>query len=619
MAKLLSTGIYGFISSAKQTVDGWVSTFVSGVSGWIIKHNGDAEFKSIYARDKIVTNEYVYNRIRVTEDEEVITSNGKILSAVDNGDGTYTVTLDLREGDVNPFTDGDLLQGYYHNPENSGVIYAVQKMTVQADPDSTNQTMVVTCEQGSTPYSYMIIVRVGNLTDTERQSFIKISSRTNCQYFFDGISSFAALDNPDNVKCVLGKADMGLIPAWAASAIGNVAKWFGLIADGVILRGTLVLKSTGTTVEDEFDTVAERIVDVETSFEIREGQISSKVTEAEVYAKNAKDSAETATQKASETVQTAEGFQTTVSEITQQAVSEAVAGANEAIEEKVSTQVTQSTKQWKVEVMGADADGNPNTVLAAINADESGVKISGEKIQIDGRLIAQAILASGLNVNDNFIVNKSGDIIAKGDSEFWGKLKGVLGSFKSLDCVDGDGNVVGQITFGTDGSMNFNGDINLNVWGSKKGNFSCKRITCSTLVNGSKATFLIEGTSGYYYPDGIGNSSTRESLTLDSGTSTNGDTFYYIPLAGYPAGLILLKTTTAYRYVFTGSSGQEIIVANINDNQSNYIYSQGIAVEFGGGEMATCLNVGNLFTPTLDSTVVGRGWLIGAFRDNNWH
>lgn len=108
MAGLIDTGIWGFISSAKATgkkilnaageeVDEWVSTFVSGVSGWLIDKLGNAEFKSVFVREKFITNEFVYNRIRVTEDEEIVTSSIKIASYFDNGDGTFTVYPDLRE------------------------------------------------------------------------------------------------------------------------------------------------------------------------------------------------------------------------------------------------------------------------------------------------------------------------------------------------------------------------------------------------------------------------------------------------------------------------------------------------------------------------------------------
>ena len=94
MAGLINTGIWGFISSAKATgkkilnaageeVDEWVSTFVSGVSGWLIDKLGNAEFKSVFVREKFITNEFVYNRIRVTEDEEIVTSSIKIASYFD--------------------------------------------------------------------------------------------------------------------------------------------------------------------------------------------------------------------------------------------------------------------------------------------------------------------------------------------------------------------------------------------------------------------------------------------------------------------------------------------------------------------------------------------------------
>lgn len=452
MAGLISTGIWGFICSATMKAGKITATFISGATGWIIKNNGDAEFKSIYARDKIVTNEYVYNRIRVTEDEEVISSNGKILAAFLNDDGTYNVQLDLREGDLNPFTADDLLQGYYHSPGNTGVIYAVQKMSVIEVLD--DQTMNVTCLSGSSPYKYMVIVRVGNTKDTDRQSFIRISSRTNCQYFYDGITSFVDLDNPDKVKCALGKADVGLIPSWAAKVTGSVRRWFGLVADGVILRGTFILKND-KTIEDE---LTGRLTELSGKFEIRESGITGKWQEVIDASNSVAESEESVTKMVgdfqvtaeqlaadfSKTVQTAttdatgvineakesavssfkltaEGLTNDFSKTVQTATTDATGkitetaetvtsslnrtaeeltdgfeksftDANGEITKQIKTQVTQNAQQWKVEVMGADADGNPNTVLAAINADESGIKIKGDKVEIDGILIAKILM-----------------------------------------------------------------------------------------------------------------------------------------------------------------------------------------------------------------------------------
>lgn len=149
-------------------------------------------------------------------------------------------------------------------------------------------------------------------------------------------------------------------------------------------------------------------------------------------------------------------FQSTVSETTKKAVDDAVAGADAAIEEKVSTQVTQSAREWKVEIMGADAEGNPNKILAAINASKEGIKIEGDRVEITGTLLAQIIEATGLNINGNFIVDKDGKIKAV-DGEFIGKVetskdgKRVIISpdTSSLLMVDSLGNKALEIKFPT--------------------------------------------------------------------------------------------------------------------------------------------------------------------------
>ena len=518
MAGLINTGIWGFISSAKATgrkilnaageeIDEWASTFVSGLSGWIIDKLGNAEFKSVFVRDKLITNEFVYNRIRVTEDEEIISNSIKIASYFDNEDGTFTVYPDPREGDINPLAENDLLMGYYHNPANGGVIYAVQKFTAVSDPSREDQSILLEPEDNAIPYRHMIVVRVGNLIDEDRQSFIRISSRTNCQYFYDGIDSWAAYDNPDNVKCTLGHADIGLIPAWAKDAVGSVRRWFGLIADGVIIRGTFILHND-KTIEDELNN---RETQIRGDFEIREDGITGKWQEVIKYAKDASDSAgaaaeyeksvrelssefnvnygklsaeftekvtketgdslgaiTSATEQATGTLQlTAKDFVLAFTDLVETKTQEATGEIDDAVEihkselnrtaqgltdkfketvtdaegdiiKEIGTQVTQNARQWKVEVMGEDKDGNPNTILAAINADESGIKIEGERVQISGQLLVEAIMTTGINIDDKFIVsveNGKAKVTMKGEiyadsGTFSGFLKIPFKTFK---------------------------------------------------------------------------------------------------------------------------------------------------------------------------------------------
>ena len=452
----------------------------------------------------------------------------------------------------------------------------------------------------------MIIARVGNLIDAERQSFIRISSRTNCQYFYDGIDSWAAYSDPEHVRCTLGHADIGLIPAWAREAVGSVKRWFGLIADGVIIRGTFILHND-KTIEDELNG---REIQIRGDFEIREDGITGKWQEVIKYAKEASDSAssaagsattagehvtkieelssefnvnyeklsadfthkvntettnalgaitsateeatgtlqltakdfvlaftnlvdtktEEATDAISEAKKSAESsltmtaeqldlqFKKTVEEKTEEATGaitdkkesaesdiqasaeeltatfnknaeekvkeadgaittsknaakseveltaknltatfeenvqkktisakgeidattesrkselnltaerlttkfeEAVTDAEGDIIKEIGTQVTQNAKEWKVEIMGTDKDGNPNTILAAINASGGDIKIKGDKIEIDGNLIVDAIMSTGINIDDKFVVtvdeNKKAKVTVNGE------------------------------------------------------------------------------------------------------------------------------------------------------------------------------------------------------------
>ena len=98
---------------------------------------------------------------------------------------------------------------------------------------------------------------------------------------------------------------------------------------------------------------------------------------------------------------------------------EAVTDAEGDIIKEIGTQVTQNAKEWKVEIMGTDKDGNPNTILAAINASGGDIKIKGDKIEIDGNLIVDAIMSTGINIDDKFVVtvdeNKKAKVTVNGE------------------------------------------------------------------------------------------------------------------------------------------------------------------------------------------------------------
>ena len=81
-----------------------------------------------------------------------------------------------------------------------------------------------------------------------------------------------------------------------------------------------------------------------------------------------------------------------------------------------------------------------------------------------------------------------------------------------------------------------------------------------------------------------------------------------------------INSSTVYNYELSSrSNSQRVLVVNANDNQDNVkIFSNGNLVAWDGGEMAEVIKLANVMRPTPDSTLIGCGLMVGAFRDNNW-
>jgi hypothetical protein len=82
--------------------------------------------------------------------------------------------------------------------------------------------------------------------------------------------------------------------------------------------------------------------------------------------------------------------------------------------------------------------------------------------------------------------------------------------------------------------------------------------------------------------------------------------------------MVLLRTTSNYRYVLSMADSQRVMVANINDQVWNNLWCNGREVTWEGGEMAEVIKVGSLMTPNATSSWLGAFQMVGAFRDNDW-
>ena len=223
-----------------------------------------------------------------------------------------------------------------------------------------------------------------------------------------------------------------------------------------------------------------------------------------------------------------------------------------------------------------------------------------------------------------------GKIIAT-SGEFTGTLNGVEGTFKVLKAVDKNGNTKASIYFSaSDSCLTFEGDMqhqgNLD---GRSLRFLSSDIWCRGVFgHHAKTVAVVKGGYMNVYPKGVDNSSVY--VSLKSAKTSDGTTFYYIPLygngqsagwAGMPIDVVVLNVTRKYYYAFTGmETGKEWRVINGNDKFSEvYFCDIGGWHNLVGGESLSCVYVNPKFlNPVPASTSIGRGIFWSGEKDLNW-
>ncbi len=236
---------------------------------------------------------------------------------------------------------------------------------------------------------------------------------------------------------------------------------------------------------------------------------------------------------------------------------------------------------------------------------------------------------------------KDGDVICNkgtfngikvtGDSEFSGTMKGVSGSFKSLNCVDNSGKIVGNITFGSDGRMWFDGDMYSQGYNSEKkrsNRFYTSDVLCRGMFgHREKIMAVVKGAYMYVYSKGADQTGTY--VSLKTGKTSNNKTFYYVPLyspsntddlSGMPIDVVVFNAPSDYYYAFSGmGNGKEWRVINGNDRQTVHFCDIGGWHELVGGASVNCVYANpEWLNPVPDKSGIGRGVFWTGEKDLNW-
>lgn len=233
----------------------------------------------------------------------------------------------------------------------------------------------------------------------------------------------------------------------------------------------------------------------------------------------------------------------------------------------------------------------------------------------------------------NFKLDSNGSLWCQ-NGTFSGTVTGVYGSFKSLDCVDGSGNVVGNIKFGSDGKMWFSGDMYHQGYDSAKARgyrFYAADIWCRGMFGHRQKTIAViyGGWMRIYTKDSDFEKGTFITKALSSGKTSAGRSYWKVPLygdgnggdsSGMPIDVVVMHCTSDEYYVFTGmGSGKEWRVVNGNDKQTIHFADIGGWHELVGGESLSCVYIPpSLLSPKVSTDRVGAGVFWSGEMDLTW-
>lgn len=230
-----------------------IGEFITGVSGIYADENGDMEVGSLYARKRVFVPEIAYNRTTYFKGRMVNSPGGgcTVLSYVDNGNGTYTITPDLTDADgLSQFVD-DILTTYFVTKNAEGKLNGFEEMKFRvtaADYTAKKFTVIPRPGYDWKPAEQMVLAQTGNFTDPERQTYILFDSvnGNNCITFFDHANTWDP--EPAQMPSWLGKKK-------GMTVAGINADNYSAVLQNIIMTGLIfqVDEITGQSVRVPLD------------------------------------------------------------------------------------------------------------------------------------------------------------------------------------------------------------------------------------------------------------------------------------------------------------------------------------------------------------------------------
>ena len=385
VATLFRTIIKDYVSS---------ETFIAGLAGEGFKLykalSGDwnLELDNLTIRKGMTVFELIISKIRAVNGGLVVSqANGRVKS-VDEDTTNYILAI---EGDMT-FVADDLVRCQVFG--SSGAKY----YWVRVSSVSNDSIIIAKSEfsEGTVPAVGDDLVQMGNKTNTARQGILYLTASEDGKPRFSVLDSVNSTDLTGKNKLILGCLDGITDSDFPSDAQPS---GYGLWAVNVFLKGLFILRN-GKSIEDELN---DQITAVRTAFEIREGQISSKVTEATVAATNAGNSAVLA-----------QGYASAAGQKASAAAGSATDAANIlTVVTQKETSIQQTAQAIELKAVRAEsAAGRAESAEASINLKADGIVLQASNQA--AKTAVDSVQVGGRNLVLNSIINETSNVYGFG-------------------------------------------------------------------------------------------------------------------------------------------------------------------------------------------------------------
>lgn len=214
--------------------------YLQGMSGWIGNSKGDFEMNSLTLREFLEVPELRKNKITVMGNQFWFTDSAMTKEVVGIGLDEYSILLKLEEGEYGSFEINDVLKGIYHYNNGFYTVY-LQVYELILDGITGGEIGIrVRSLNGKDPQQAMLLARVTNTTDEDRQGSLYADGIRKYIRVLDGYNpSIPDFDGSiDTLKVQIG--DLSTVTNHPV--FGNL-EGYGLYADNVYLQGKIIVKN----------------------------------------------------------------------------------------------------------------------------------------------------------------------------------------------------------------------------------------------------------------------------------------------------------------------------------------------------------------------------------------